>query len=271
MRLGIIPSLRACSCLLARRLGKHDPVHGAWDGRCLPFLLVAGPRQRLAHHRCSPSPGNHRRNRGPRHCIVHRGTDAACSSVRAALVQHYDAAATGRFDAFFRAIPPNCSNPTDGLWTDAVPRGLVRGPAQRLSERLIRSYGWLGGLSYSLPDRRHARRSAGALSQHPRNMQAFAIAVWSVFSYVQMLQGLGHPYKPLGGHFYLLLGLTWGWFDRNVRRGGYFGGSRSRESRGGMTTRIEGSHFVIGIRLNGRPISRTEITEKRKTQPLRGR
>jgi hypothetical protein len=133
----------------------------------------------------------------------------AMFELRAAVVQHYDVGATGRFGRIGRAIPelldrPNGYGPLQfrHVWFEDPHNVFLNAFA---------SYGWLGGLSYlvliiltlAIGWRMIAMRS---------DMQAFGIAVWSVL-FIQILQGFTID-TDHWRHFYLLLGLTWGLFDR---------------------------------------------------------
>ncbi|MCC5976566.1 MAG: O-antigen ligase family protein [Salinarimonas sp.] len=133
--------------------------------------------------------------------------------LRAAVVQHYDVGATGRFGRIGRAIPELLDRP-NGYGPMQFRRDWFEDP-HNVYLNAFAAYGWLGGLSYLL--------LIGAtifvgwrLIATPSDMQAFAIAVWSVL-FVQILQGMTID-TDHWRHFYLLLGLTWGLFDRCARR-----------------------------------------------------
>jgi len=207
---------------------------GAWGNMILSmalmtiltFLFVAGPRQRLRITVLAVT--------GTIGAIVALAVALSIEElrsmfeVRAALVQHYDVGATGRFGRIFRAIPelldrPNGYGPMQfrNVWFE---------DPHNVYLNAFSAYGWLGGLSYLCLI--GATLFVGwRLIATPSDMQAFAIAVWSVL-FVQMLQGLTID-TDHWRHFYLLLGLTWGLFDRNVRRGRYQADGAAWENRGG--------------------------------------
>lgn len=205
---------------------------GAWGNMILSmalmtmltFLFVAGPQQRLRITVLAVT--------GVIGAIVALAIALSIEElrsmfeVRAALVQHYDVGATGRFGRIFRAIPelldrPNGYGPMQfrNVWFE---------DPHNVYLNAFSAYGWLGGLSYLCLI--GATLFVGwRLIATPSDMQAFAIAVWSVL-FVQMLQGLTID-TDHWRHFYLLLGLTWGLFDRNVRRGGYHSDGAAGENR----------------------------------------
>jgi len=207
---------------------------GAWGNMILSmalmtmltFLFVAGPRQRLRITVLAVT--------GIIGAIVALAIALSIEElrsmfeVRAALVQHYDVGATGRFGRIFRAIPELLDRP-NGYGPMQFREVWFEDP-HNVYLNAFSAYGWLGGLSYLCLI--GATLVVGwRLIATPSDMQAFAIAVWSVL-FVQMLQGLAID-TDHWRHFYLLLGLTWGLFDRNVRRGGYQAGRAVGESRGG--------------------------------------
>lgn len=207
---------------------------GAWGNMILSmalmtmltFLFVAGPRQRLRITVLAVT--------GIIGAIVALAIALSIEElrsmfeVRAALVQHYDVGATGRFGRIFRAIPELLDRP-NGYGPMQFREVWFEDP-HNVYLNAFSAYGWLGGLSYLCLI--GATLVVGwRLIATPSDMQAFAIAVWSVL-FVQMLQGLAID-TDHWRHFYLLLGLTWGLFDRNVRRGGYQAGGAAGESRGG--------------------------------------
>lgn len=177
----------------------------------LTFLLVAGPQQRLRIT-----------------VLAFLGVIAAVIALavalsidelrsmfdaRASLVQHYDVGATGRFGRIVRAIPELLDRP-NGYGPMQFRHDWFEDP-HNVYINAFASYGWLGGLSY-LTLIGATILIGWRLIATPSDMQAFAIAVWSVL-FVQILQGMTID-TDHWRHFYLLLGLTWGLFDRCAQR-----------------------------------------------------
>lgn len=135
--------------------------------------------------------------------------------LRAAVVQHYDVGATGRFGRIARAIPELLDRP-NGYGPMQFRTVWFEDP-HNVYLNAFSAYGWLGGLSYLMLIA--ATLVVGwRLIATPSDMQAFGIAVWSVL-FIQILQGLTID-TDHWRHFYLLLGLTWGLFDRSIRGSG---------------------------------------------------
>ncbi len=192
---------------------------GAWGSMILSmalmtmltFLFVAGPRQRLRITVLAIA--------GVIGSVVAIAIALSIDEVRsmfevrASLVQHYDVGATGRFGRILRAIPELLDRP-NGYGPMQFRHDWFEDP-HNVYINAFASYGWLGGLSYLMLI--GATLFVGwRLIATPSDMQAFAIAVWSVL-FIQILQGLTID-TDHWRHFYLLLGLTWGLFDRCARR-----------------------------------------------------
>ena len=177
----------------------------------LTFLFVAGPRERLRITVLTIG--------GVTGAVVALAIALSVEELRsmfemrASVVQHYDVGAMGRFGRIGRAIPelldrPNGYGPLQfrHVWFEDPHNVFLNAFA---------SYGWFGGISYIVLILTTIFIGWRMVAM-PSDMQAFAIAVWSVL-FVQILQGFTID-TDHWRHFYLLLGLTWGLFDLSMRQ-----------------------------------------------------
>ena len=231
----------------------------------LTFLFVAGPRQRLRITVLAVT--------GIIGAIVALAIALSIEElrsmfeVRAALVQHYDVGATGRFGRIFRAIPELLDRP-NGYGPMQFREVWFEDP-HNVYLNAFSAYGWLGGLSYLcligatlVVGWRLIANTLGHAGLRHRRL---------VGSLRPDAPGLGHRYRPLAAL------LSAARADLGVVRPQrpawrISGGWRSRGKPGRMTTRIEGSRIRDRHTVErSTKISRTEITEKAENTTIGGR
>jgi hypothetical protein len=130
---------------------------------------------------------------------------------RASLLQEYDAGETGRFGNQLRSIPLLLENPLG--FGPTLFRQIFGQDPHNVYMNAFSSYGWLGGFSYLLLCA--STVAAGWKVMFTRTpWQNSAIAVFLPL-FTTMLQGVQID-TDHWRHFYMLLGLTWGFYGATV-------------------------------------------------------